>query len=134
VIKKWTAKRVALALAFSFAGCSGSTPVSTDTTVTSESGALRVELRVSATQRGTNSAVLTVTNIADSTPRDGLSIGMRPWMPSMNHGSSTPTVTPQGSGHYQVSQLYLYMPGHWELQTTLSGPVSDHVSLAVEVP
>jgi hypothetical protein len=125
---------VALALALSCCGaCSGSSIAPTDATVTSDSGALRVELRVSP-QRGTNTAELTVTNVADKMPRDDVAVTVVPFMPSMNHGSSRPTVTPEGGGKYQVTELYLYMPGYWELRTTLSGPTSDHVTLGVQVP
>jgi hypothetical protein len=126
--------RAALVLALCCGGaCSGSSIAPTDATVTTDSGALRVELRVSP-QRGTNTAELTVTNVADGMPRDGIGVSVVPFMPSMNHGSSSPAVTPEGGGKYQVTQLYLYMPGYWELRTTLSGPPNDHVTLAVQVP
>jgi hypothetical protein len=120
-------------LALYCGACSGSSIAPTDATVMSDSGSLRVELRVSP-QRGTNTAELTITNAADRMPRNDIAVTVVPFMPAMNHGSSSPTVTPEGSGKYQVAQLYLYMPGYWELRTTLSGPTSDHATLAVQVP
>jgi hypothetical protein len=126
--------RAALVLALCCScACSGSSSAPTDATVTSDSGALRIELRASP-QRGTNTAELTITNVADKMARDGIGVSVVPFMPSMNHGSSPPTVTPEGGGKYQVTQLYLYMPGYWELRTTLSGSTNDRATLAVQVP
>ncbi len=46
----------------------------------------------------------------------------------MNHGGAgVPVITPEGEGKYLVTELGLFMPGHWQLRTTVSGPVMDHV-------
>jgi hypothetical protein len=83
---------------------------------------------------GTNALELTVTDAADGTPRDDLVVAVSPWMPAMNHGSSSiPTVTPQGHGKYLVTEVYLFMPGLWQLRTSFSGGVTDHVAPAVEI-
>src|SRR5260221_9122655 len=125
--------RWSVAVALACAGCSGSSVGPTDTTVTSNSGTLHVELNV-LPQRGTNTAELTVTNVADGMARDDLTVAVVPFMPSMNHGSSAPTVAPEGHGKYQITQLYLYMAGYWELRTSFSGPMNDHATLAVQIP
>jgi hypothetical protein len=36
-------------------------------------------------------------------------------------------VTPEGGGKYLVSSVYLFMPGVWELKTTIAGAVNDDV-------
>jgi hypothetical protein len=62
--------------------------------------------------------------ITDSSgqPVDGLTLSVEPWMVQMSHGSSlTPVVTPMGNGVYQLTSVYLYMEGEWQLQTTISG-------------
>jgi hypothetical protein len=130
------------AAALALAACSsGSAPPPTFgqeafLTTTGSADAVRVELRTSPQppSRGTIAAQLVVTDAADGTPRDGLDIAIRPWMPAMNHGAIAPTVTPQGNGTYLVTDLDLYMPGHWQLRTNISGPVTDHVAPDFEIP
>jgi YtkA-like len=105
-------------------------------TVMTDSGALRVEVRTSPqppTQGGID-AELTVTDAVTGAPRDGLTLQIRPWMPAMNHGAIMATITPEGGGKYLVSEIDLYMAGLWELKTTISGPVSDYVAPRFEVP
>ena len=54
-------------------------------------------------------------------------------MPSMGHGTSATTVTPQGGGVYLVTEVYLYMQGDWALRTTISGPMSDNAAPQLEI-
>jgi hypothetical protein len=105
--------------------------------MTTQSGALHLEVRTSPQppERGTNAIELTVTNASDGKPRDDLTLAVKPWMPAMNHGSSAiPTVTPAGHGKYVVTEVYLFMPGHWELQTSISGAMTDYAAPAVDIP
>jgi YtkA-like len=85
--------------------------------------------------RGTVAVEMTVTQISDATPVDSLALQVRPWMPAHDHGSSiAPTVAAQGRGKYLVTNVDLFMPGHWELQTNFSGPATDYVAPAFDVP
>ncbi len=102
---------------------SGSFPIS----VTTDSKSLHIELSASPPPGvGSNTLELTVTRVSDDAPQDGLSVSVVPWMPAMDHGSSTPTVTPEGGGKYRLTDLYFFMPGTWVLKTSFSGPLSDH--------
>jgi len=75
---------------------------------------------------GNLEAELTITETSGSTPVDGLTLQVVPWMPQMRHGTSvTPTVMAEGGGKYLVGNLYLFMPGIWELQTAVSGTKTD---------
>ena len=68
-------------------------------------------------------------------PVDGLAITVLPWMPDMGHGASvTPTVTAAGGGRYVVENVELFMPGKWELRTTLAGPSEDSVTPSFRIP
>lgn len=117
-------------------GCSSGTGPSAEfpsaplSTLMTDSGTLRVEVRTSPQPpaRGGIDAELTITDAASGAPRDGLTLQIRPWMPAMNHGAIMATVAPEGSGKYLVTEVDLFMAGLWELQTTISGPVSDHVA------
>jgi|HubBroStandDraft_6_1064221.scaffolds.fasta_scaffold757699_2 hypothetical protein len=118
------------------AGCSSASapsaefPADAFSTTMTASGALRVEVRTSPQppERGGIDAELTITDAVTGEPRDGLVLQIRPWMPVMNHGAILATITPEGGGKYLATEVDLYMAGLWELQTTISGPVSDHVA------
>jgi hypothetical protein len=105
-------------------------------TATSDTGSLTVDVRTcpDPPSRGTNSVELFVAQASDGTPVDGLQLDVVPFMPAMGHGTSTPTIMAEGGGKYLVTEVYLYMPGVWQLRTTISGPLSDHVAPSVSVP
>jgi hypothetical protein len=68
-------------------------------------------------------------------PVDELGIVSTLWMPAMGHGSSVePVVSPKGKGTYVLDNVYLYMPGHWELRTSFSGTVTDRATPTFDVP
>jgi hypothetical protein len=138
-IRGWRMVRGAAAVGASLAaslGCSGGTgpsaefPSAAMTTVMTDSGRMRVEVRTSPQPptRGGIDAELTITDAATGAPRDGLVLQVRPWMAAMNHGAIMATVTPEGGGKYLLTEVDLFMAGLWELRTTISGPVSDHVA------
>lgn len=105
-------------------------------TAASKSGTLSVAVRLSQQPpyAGDLDAELTITETAGNTPVDGLTLQIKPWMPQMKHGTSvTPTATAEGGGKYLVTGLYLFMPGIWELQTTLSGAKTDSVDPQFDV-
>ena len=83
---------------------------------------------------------MTITDAADGGSAAGLTLAITPWMPAMDHGTSVvPTVTDLGGGHYRVTNLVLYMAGHWELRIGIGGDPSspastDHATPAVDVP
>jgi hypothetical protein len=105
--------------------------------VTSESAQLLVQVRTSPQppQRGTIGVELVVTSAADGGACDGLTVDLVPWMPAHGHGTSiVPTVKAKGHGTYVLSDVDLFMPGHWQLRTTFSGPLTDHAAPAIDVP
>jgi YtkA-like len=118
------------------AGCSGaSAPApALPLSVTSDSGSLLVELTATSEPTvGTNTIEMTVTGASDGQPRDGVSIAVVPWMPAMGHGTASATVTAEGGGKYRLTEVYLFMPGTWELEISFSGAVSDHADPTFQV-
>ncbi len=70
-----------------------------------------------------------------SQPVDGLTLEVVPWMPAMGHSTSVvPTVSAVGSGVYDLSNVYLFMAGQWQLRTTITGGAADSATpeLAVQ--
>ena len=112
-----------------------SSPAAFPMSVPSDAGQLRLDLTAipNPPKVGTDTFELTVVDAKDGTPRDGLSMSVVPWMPSMGHGTSIPTVTPEGGGKYVLSDVYLFMPGTWEFKIAFSGPVSDHADPTFEI-
>ncbi len=127
---------VAVAVAAGVAACSSAGSPDAQAfplQVDSNSGALHADPEPPA--RGSNALELTITRTSDGAPVDGLSLEVEPWMPAMNHGTSAkPVVVSEGGGRYLVSELYLYMPGRWELRTTMTGPMTDEVTPALQIP
>ncbi len=103
----------------------------------SESGAYHVEVRTAPAQppaRGEVTVEYRVTG-QDGKSSDGLAIDVVPWMPDMGHGASvSPVVTAEGEGRYVISNVALFMPGRWELRTTLAGSVTDRATPAFQIP
>jgi hypothetical protein len=114
----------------------GSFPATPLVTLSSETSKLVIEVRTAPDQppqRGVASVELVVK--VEGAPQDGLDVMSTPWMPAMGHGTSvTPTVTAKGNGTYVLDNVYLYMPGHWELRTSFSGSVSDSATPSFDVP
>jgi hypothetical protein len=88
-------------------------------------GALSVKL-VEATPappaKQSNTLMLQVVDTAGA-PVEGATLSVTPFMPDHGHGSSVkPTVTPKGGGTYEVTNVYLPMPGLWRLTVTVQMP------------
>jgi hypothetical protein len=140
-----------LALLFlGFVSCSSSTsapsavgkenfPVTpmTATPIPGDGGQVSVTVWTSPDQpptRGLIAAKLLISDESTGSAIDGLTLVVVPEMTSMGHGASVvPTITPSGDGIYVVSNLDLFMPGAWTLLTTITGPVTDTVSIPIDV-
>jgi hypothetical protein len=97
--------------------------------VASTSGLLRVDVRWSpaAPTVGLDASELTITDGAGA-PVGGLTLTVVPWMPAHGHGTSTmPTVSETSPGVYVATPISFYMPGEWELRTTIAGAIDDMV-------
>lgn len=79
--------------------------------------------------RGTNTVTYTVSD-ATGARVDQLDLTVVPWMPAHGHGGSVhPTIVAHGNGVYEVQNVLFYMPGLWELRSTLtSSGAADHVT------
>jgi hypothetical protein len=105
-------------------------------TVTGSENHLNVAIRSSPQPPvlGLTNFELTVTD-SEGNPVSGLQLSVVPWMPQMGHGTSiTPTVKEVNPGIYQVTQVYLFMPGEWALRTSFSGSVSDSIAPDFNIP
>ena len=128
------------------AGCSsspaaespGTFPAAPLMSVSSAAGTLHVDVRSSPTQPpelGNGSWSYTITDTTSGQPATGLSLQVVPWMPAMGHGTSTvPSVSDMGNGVYVIDDVVLFMPGQWELRTTISGPENDKLVVSVDIP
>ncbi len=105
-------------------------------TVETEQGGLSIEVRTAPEQpptRGLVDVELVVTG-PDGKPVDGLDLAVQPWMPQMGHGASTkPSIEAKGSGHYVVSDVAFFMPGNWELRTSIAGAKNDSATVNFQI-
>jgi hypothetical protein len=79
-------------------------------------GLFRMEMTVEegTMKTGKNIVELRLTD-AKGSPVEGATIGITPWMPSMNHGTPYESmVTDLGGGRYRTN-IPLTMGGHWEI-------------------
>ena len=106
-------------------------------TVSGRAAKVRFAIRTAPSQppgRGVSALELTLTDPAGA-PLEGLDVTLVPWMPVMGHGTSVqPSASPSGGGHYLISDVYLPMPGSWELRLSTAGGVTDSAVLALQVP
>ena len=106
------------------------------TTLKTDHGALSFEVRTAPAQpptRGLISVEIVATD-ANGKPVDGLDLAVQPWMPEMGHGASTkPSIEAKGGGHYLISDVACFMPGRWELRTTIAGAVKDSATVAFQI-
>ena len=68
---------------------------------------------------------------------DGLDVVVVPWMPVMGHGASVKPNVAHGDapGTYVVEGLQLFMPGTWEIRTTLTrGATPEHAAPSFQIP
>lgn len=105
--------------------------------LTTESGAYTLSFYSSPSvqpTRGVNALKLFVTHTADGAAATDVAVDVVPFMPAMGHGSSVkPTVAPGSEpGTFTVSGLYFFMPGLWEIRTTIAS--SDHAIAKFDVP
>jgi hypothetical protein len=116
--------------------CSPSAVAAEVIETTSASGALHVAVTMTPNPpaRGVSSARFVLTDDTKH-PVDGLTLTIQPWMVQHGHGSPiTPEVSAAGQGAYLVTNLYLPMPGLWQLRTTVSGAVNDELTPTLELP
>ena len=116
-------------------GAEATFPAEPLATVVTDQG-LSIEVRTAPEQPPTRGVidVELVVNDADGKPVDGLDLAVQPWMPQMGHGASTkPSIEAMGGGHYVVSKVAFFMPGQWELRTSIAGSTNDSATVNFQI-
>jgi hypothetical protein len=105
--------------------------------VTGASGLLEVlvyERAGSPVSRGVNSVRYGVRRAGGAALDDAaLSLEVTPWMPVMGHGSAVVPSVQAVEGGFVITDLYLAMPGRWELRSDFSGELVDHASVVFDI-
>jgi len=116
-------------------------PAAPLSTFMSDGKDLQIELRTAPEQPIVTGPVgegqLTISNVSDGSPADGLDIAVATWMPVMGHPCSPVPikVEPQGGGVYLLSPFVVSMAGACEVKLTFSGEKSEHaVSPTFDIP
>jgi hypothetical protein len=135
-----TAVYLAASLAFGACGTSDGAgaedgPLVSVADATSQTGAYDIALLAHepTLTRGSHTLELIITSATDGSEVDGLALKIVPWMPAMGHGTAiVPSIAPLGSGVYEIDDANLFMPGLWELRTSIAAP-SDYAAPSVQV-
>jgi hypothetical protein len=108
---------------------------------TSTSGTLKATLHPSSDSPplGDQAVALDLVYIDGGAPATGLALTVVPWMPAMQHGTSIiPTVSETSPGTYTIANAYLFMPGVWEMRTSVATSADagavDTVAPSLDVP
>ena len=129
------------------AGCGGSAGApdpgafasSPAATLTSDSGLHRIAVYSAPDAqptRGVNALRIVITNVEGGRPATGLDLDVVPWMPAMGHGASVKPRVETGTepGVFTVTRVNLFMPGLWEIRTSIGGATQrDHATAQFEV-
>jgi len=122
----------------SSAASDGGLPADPLQAISSDSGKLRIEIRTGPQQppsRGNQTVEFVVVDAMTGAPEPGLMLDVIPWMPAMGHGTSlTPSVSETAPGTYVITNVGLFMPGTWELRTSIAGTVTDHAAPSFQIP
>ena len=108
-------------------------------TLSSESGAFTavlVESRPGPPIKGTSDWTVRILD-ASGNPVAGLAFTALPKMPDHTHQTSVvPVVTDKGGGVYDLSPVYLFMPGYWTVTLTLplASGATDNVVFPICIP
>ena len=136
---------IALSVALLAAACSGGGsgdpgPVAAEpaSTVISDSGIYQISVHSAPDAqptRGVNTLRMVVTRANDGAAAAGLELDVVLWMPAMGHGASVkPSVHAEAEpGVFTVTNVNLFMPGLWEIRTTIGGTASDHVTPTFDI-
>jgi hypothetical protein len=114
----------------------GSTTFGTSPLTSADGHALHMTLFTAPQppERGQNQSRLVFTD-ENGAPVEGLTLSVTPWMPEHGHGSAvTPDVQLEDAGTFTVTNLYLPMPGTWQLRIDVSGAVTDELVPAFDIP
>lgn len=80
--------------------------------------------------KGVNKWMVEVRDETD-TLMTGTQLTVTPFMPDHNHGSSVkPTITELSNGQYEIDNVYLFMPGLWEVR--IVAPIPNDMSMVRE--
>lgn len=134
----------ALALLGAVLGCatpphnssSGDFPTEPYATLTSEQGALVLEVRTAPSQPPTRGSAAVELRITDPSggPIDALDLRVVPFMPDMGHAASDePEIEELGEGRYEVAPVDMFMSGRWELITTILDPIHDGAVVTFDI-
>ena len=103
----------------------------------SVTGRFVVELRsapAALPQRGENRVQLTVLTAENKQGVPDLRVELVPCMPAMGHGSTkSPVLAREEAGVYEFQQVWLTMPGRWQLITAIHDENEDEVVFELDI-
>jgi hypothetical protein len=131
---------LATAVAALAGGCGGSDATATaEVMLHAEQGPFEGTLRIdpSPPHVGQHQVVVVLSSDPDGQePLEGATVLLSPWMPAHGHGSLDVEAIEAEPGVYMADDVWLNMPGIWDLRVQVASSSAEHGDLVatVEVP
>ena len=118
------------------AACGSDEATASDPVLEAESGPFDGTLTIEPNPPhvGTHHVVITLDADAEGAPLEGANVMLSPWMPAHGHGSTDVEAIEQAPGVYIADDVWLNMPGVWDLRVHVDADEQGDLTATVEVP
>jgi nitrogen fixation protein FixH len=118
------------------AGCSGAASSSeAELMLQAQAGPFAGTLTIEPPHVGAHRVVLVLNESAEgSVPLEGALVMLSPWMPAHGHGSSDVEAHEEEPGVYVADDVWLNMPGIWDLRVRVDAKAQGDLTATIEVP
>lgn len=118
------------------AGCGGAASSSeAELTLQAEDGPFGGTLTIEPPHVGAHRVVLVLNEDAEgSAPLEGAQVMLSPWMPAHGHGSPDVEAHEEEPGVYVAEDVWLNMPGIWDLRVHVDAETQGDLITTIEVP
>ena len=82
---------------------------------------------------GEHRVVITLDQL-DSAPLEGATVELSPWMPAHGHGSTDVEAVEEAPGVYVAQDVWLNMPGIWDLRVRVEAEALGELTATFEIP
>jgi hypothetical protein len=130
-------RALAAGAALLIAGCGDAASGGSELTLRADDGPFEGTLRIepSPPHVGQHHVVLMLSEDPETgEPLEGATVTLSPWMPAHGHGSTDVEAVEDGPGVYVAENVWLNMPGIWDLRVHVDAEEQGDLIATVEVP
>lgn len=118
------------------AGCGGEPAAAAgELALHADEGPFAGTLMIDAPHVGQHRVVIVLSDDPEtSEPLEGAMVRLSPWMPAHGHGSTDVIAHEEEPGVYVADDVWLNMPGIWDLRVHVDAGVEGDLTATIEVP